>query len=226
VQVQTRHSPGYGLARLILGPGEHARAPAGSMVATSYGVEVSAKAQGGVLKSVARAAMGGEFFASTFTAPAQGGWVEVAGTLPGDVRSVELDGGSGWCVGRGSWLACAAGIELDPKWPGFRSLLGGDSGFLLHAAGTGALVLACYGALDVVALAAGDVITVDAGHVVAYADPVRSRIRAVTQGAAQSIRTGEGLVFDFAGPGQVLTQTRNQRGLLAWLQTNGLAGRG
>jgi uncharacterized protein (AIM24 family) len=37
---------------------------------------------------------------------------------------------------------------------------------------------------------------------------VQSRLRAASQQVNQSMRTGEGLLLDFAGPGQVLTQTR------------------
>jgi uncharacterized protein (AIM24 family) len=47
----------------------------------------------------------------------------------------------------------------------------------------------------------------------------------MNQGITQSLKSGEGLVFDFAGPGRVLTQTRNPRGLVSWLQANGLGAR-
>ena len=49
---------------------------------------------------------------------------------------------------------------------------------------------------------------------------MQARIRPISQGLTQSMRSGEGLVFDFAGPGQVLTQTRNPRGLVSWMQAN------
>jgi uncharacterized protein (AIM24 family) len=103
-------------------------------------------------------------------------------------------------------------VELTTQWAGFRSLFGGERGLLLHATGTGRLVLTCYGALDVLTLQPSDYVTVDSGHVVAYPDGVQARIRPISQGVPQSMRSGEGLVFDFAGPGQVFTQTRNARG--------------
>jgi len=138
---------------------------------------------------------------------------------------VELDGTCGWCLTRGSWLASDVTVELQTQWGGFRSLFGGEGGFLMHATGTGAVVVSCYGALDVVTLGPGEYVTVDTGHVVAYADGVQSRIRPIAQGISQSMRSGEGLVFDFAGPGRVLTQTRNPRGLVSWLQANGMGAR-
>lgn len=39
----------------------------------------------------------------------------------------------------------------------------------------------------------------------------------VASGMIQSMKSGEGLVFDFAGPGQVLTQTRNPSALASWV---------
>ncbi|HEY0638743.1 MAG TPA: TIGR00266 family protein [Pseudonocardiaceae bacterium] len=226
MQVQVRHNPSFAVARLHLAPGEPVRVESGAMLATSYGVVVEARMQGGLLKSLARAALGGEsFFVSTFTAPPDGGWVDVAPNLPGDVSAVELDGSVGWCVTRGSWLASAAGVTLETQWGGFRTLFGGEGGFLVHAAGHGPVVVSCYGALDLVTLQPGELVTVDTGHVVAYADTVHSRVRPVSQGMVQSLKSGEGLVFDFAGPGQVLTQTRNPRGLVGWLQANGMGSR-
>ncbi|MET7995112.1 AIM24 family protein [Amycolatopsis sp. NPDC005232] len=71
--------------------------------------------------------------------------------------------------------------------------------------------------LDVITLQPGEAITVGTGHVVAYADTVRYQLRKVAQGVIQSMKSGEGFVFDFAGPGQILTQTRNPSSLISWI---------
>ncbi|MGH3991467.1 MAG: TIGR00266 family protein [Pseudonocardiaceae bacterium] len=222
MQVHTRHTPSCGVARLRLGPGEVVRAESGAMLATSYGVGIEARPQGGLLTSLARAALGGESaLVFTYTAPAQGGWVDVAPALPGELHVVELNGVGGWCLARGCGLAWEAGVELQTQWGGFRSLFGGERGFLVHASGAGRMVLCCYGALDVLSLEAGQYVTVDTGYVVGFPDTMQSRIRPMGQGMTQSMRSGEGLVFDFAGPGQVLTQTRSPRGVVCWLQAGG-----
>ncbi|NIJ10269.1 uncharacterized protein (TIGR00266 family) [Saccharomonospora amisosensis] len=218
MQVQVRHQPSFAVARLLLAPGEPVQVEAGAMVATSYGVHVQSQAQGGVLKGLGRALLGGEsLFVSTFTAPQNGGWVDIAAHLPGDLQTINLDGRTGWCVTRGSWLASAYGVQTETRWGGFGQLFGGEGGFLTHATGQGQLVVACYGALDLVTLQQGEMITIDSGHVVAYADTVQSQLRKVSSGAIQSLKSGEGFVFDFAGPGQVLTQTRNPSALSAWV---------
>ncbi|MEU6647156.1 TIGR00266 family protein [Saccharomonospora sp. NPDC046836] len=218
MQVQLRHQPSFAVARLVLGPGEPANVEAGAMAATSYGVHVQAQAQGGVMKGLGRAFLAGEsLFISTYTAPQNGGWVDVAAHLPGDIQVINLDGLTGWCVTRGSWLASSYGVQTQTKWGGFSKLFGGEGGFLTHASGHGQLIVACYGAMDVVTLQPGETITIDSGHVVAYAETVQSQLRKVSSGLIQTLKSGEGFVFDFAGPGQVLTQTRNPSALAAWV---------
>jgi len=114
---------------------------------------------------------------------------------------------------------------MDARWPGFQGLFGGEEGFLLHAAGQGPVVVCGFGALDVLSLQPGEVVTVDTGHLVAYAEGTQCRLRASSPGVAQSLRNGKGLVFDFAGPGQVLTQTRSPREVVDWLRAHGLVTR-
>jgi uncharacterized protein (TIGR00266 family) len=213
VQVRTRHTPAFGVARLLLAPGEAVQADYVSMLATSFGVLV-APARGGARGKARRA---------VFTAPAEGGWVDVAPALPGDVHTLQLDGTAGWCVARGSWLAAAASVRADAQWPGFRELFGTDLGFLEHVSGSGSVVLACCGSLDVVSLEAGELVTVDPSYLLAYTAQTQTRLRAVSPQLPQSVRTGEGLLLDFAGPGQLLVQTRNARAMASWLGGNGAA---
>ena len=92
---------------------------------------------------------------------------------------------------------------------GFKNPFGGEGGFLIHATGAGTAVLAFYGALDTISLADGESLTIDSGHVVAFGPTVTSQIRKVTGGVVQMPKSGEGVVFDFTGPGWVITQSRN-----------------
>jgi uncharacterized protein (AIM24 family) len=54
-------------------------------------------------------------------------------------------------------------------------------------------------------------VTIRPDFLLAYPDTVQSRLRAVDPAGPQSVRTGEGLAVDFAGPGTVLVQARNGR---------------
>jgi uncharacterized protein (TIGR00266 family) len=186
------------------------------MMATSAGVAVEARATGGIMKSLKRSMLGGEsFFVTSYTAPQQGGWVDCAARLPGDCTVVDVDGALN--ISRGSYLCSAAGIEIDTKWGGFKSLAGGEGGFLVRATGQGPVVLACYGALDVLDLAAGESLVLDSGHMVAYSDGTQYELRKVAGGMIQSLKSGEGFVFEFAGPGRVWTQSRNPSEFINWL---------
>ncbi len=203
MQVRTRHTPTFGVARLLLAPGEGVQTGGGAMVATSYGVGVE-RAKFTAFRQLARSWRDAEIC----TAPAEGGWVDVAPEQPGDLYVLDLDGITGWCLARDAWLAAAGTVRLETGWAGFQPIFGGDVAFLGHADGSGPVVLACHGALDLITLAPGELITVAPVHVVAYPDSVQCRLRAVAAAAEQSVRTGEGLVLDFAGPGQLVTQTR------------------
>lgn len=212
MQVRTRHTPTFGVARLLLAPGEAVQSAAGAMLATSYGVGIE-RAQLTAFRQLARSWKDAE----VCTAPADGGWVDIAPGLPGDLHILDLDGTTGWCFARDAWLAASSTVRLETAWAGFQAIFGGDVGFLGHSEGSGPVVLACFGALDLVTLAPGELITVDPGHVVAYPENVQCRLRAVNPSSTQSVRTGEGLVLDFAGPGQLVTQTRGPRAMARWL---------
>ena len=146
--------------------------------------------------------------ATVFTAPAEGGWLDLAPSGPGDVYPLELDGGGGWSIATDIVLATAATVRPDKSWPALRSLFGGDTGFLEHYSGSGSLVLAADGPVDALPLESGEVITVHPAFLVGYPDGLQCRLRAADPSGQQSIRTGEGLVIDLAGPGTVLVQAR------------------
>jgi uncharacterized protein (TIGR00266 family) len=220
VEVALRHTPSFGVARVKLGGGEAVKVESGAMYAMSAGVTLESKMEGGFLKSAKRAMLGGEsFFVSTYTAPQQGGFVDVAARLPGDLVSVDIAPDGALFVQKGSWLASAGGVELDTKWGGFKNMFGSEGGFILRAAGAGKLVMACYGALETWDLEPGQTLTVDTGHMVSYEESVQMTLRKVTGGIVQSIKSGEGLVFDFVGPGKVTTQTRNPNELIGWISS-------
>ena len=219
MDVAIRHSPSFAAARVTLDPNEQIRAESGSMMATSYGVAITSSTQGGVMKGLKRSVLGGEsLFVSTFAAPASGGWVDIAHHLPGDIITNAVSPERPLSITKGCWLASGSAVELDTKWGGFKNMFGGEGGFLVRASGTGTVLLACYGALDTIQLAEGESVTIDTGHVVAFDPSTTSQIRKVAGGVIQTLKSGEGFVFDFTGPGWVMTQSRNPSALQAWIR--------
>lgn len=215
MELQVEYRPSFSLAIARLAPGEQIYAESGAMVAMRN-VAMETQARGGVLKSLARAALGGEsFFVNTFTGGDGGGEIMLAHPLPGDIRMVELHGET-MMVQSGSFLASAASIDLDTKWGGARSFFAGEGLILLKTTGMGQLILGSYGAIHELELGAGEQITVDSGHLVAFTDTVNYKPRAVG-GIKSTLFSGEGLVVDITGPGRLLMQTRSETAFLGWL---------
>ncbi|MBS1861264.1 MAG: TIGR00266 family protein [Actinobacteria bacterium] len=216
MDVAIRDSPSFAVARCTLAPGEQLKAEAGAMMAHSVGVELEAKVQGGLMKGLKRSILGGEsLFMTTWTAPESGGWVDVAANLPGDLSVLEVDGDMN--VTQGGWLASSIEIELDTKWGGFKNVFGDEGGFLVRCSGSGKIVVACYGAIEEILLGAGEQIVLDSGHLVAFDPTVEFITRKATKGIIQTVKSGEGFVMEFTGPGRILSQSRNPQGLIGWL---------
>jgi len=72
------------------------------MIAHSAGVQLQARAEGGLMKGIKRATLGGgSFFITTYIAPPNGGWVDVAGVLPGDVTYLPITPDRPFFISRG-----------------------------------------------------------------------------------------------------------------------------
>ena len=197
------------------------------MMAMTPDTQIEAKAQGGVMKSLKRAALGGEsFFVTTLTAGPNGGWVDLAASLPGDLSVVDLVAGRPWLLSKGSFLGAAAAVNLETKFQGLKMFAGGEGAFLMEVEGTGPMVVSAFGAIDRFRLESGHRVVVDSDHFVAAEMTVQYTVRrAADRGLIQSAKSGEGLVFEFAGPGEVMIQTRNPRSLITYLAANGLGAR-
>src|ERR1700712_3267951 len=153
MDVQLRHSPSFTVARCNLRGNEVLRTEAGAMIAHSGGVQLESKSQGGIMKGLKRSVLGGgSFFVTTYTAPPQGGWVDVAGVLPGDTVPIDVTPDQPFFLRRGSWIANSSGVEIDTQWGGMANLFGGEGGFGFRASGHGEALVSIYGAVDIIDL--------------------------------------------------------------------------
>lgn len=210
------YRPSYSVAELKLAPDESITAESGAMISMSAGVEIETKMRGGLLKSVTRSLLGGEsFFINTFRAAGQGGELMLAPALPGDVQSVTV-AGEPLLVQSGSFLAAEDSVEVDTEWGGAKTFFASEGLFMLRCEGQGMLVLASYGAMHERQLADGETFTVDSGHLVAFSQEMEFNVRRIG-GLKSSMLSGEGLVVDLTGPGDVILQTRSEDAFLSWL---------
>jgi uncharacterized protein (TIGR00266 family) len=216
MNLSIRHNPSFAVVRAELGAGEQIRAESGAMMAMSGGVTLESKMDGGLKKGLMRSVLGGEsLFVTTLTGSTEGDWVDLGARLPGDVQVLEVAGSLN--LTSGAWLLNGSDVTIDTKWGGFKNLVGGEGGFLIKATGTGPVVVSCYGAMELYQVAAGEQLVLDSGHLVAYEDSLTLTTRKVTSGLMATLKSGEGLVFEFTGPGKVWAQTRNPSELVTWL---------
>ena len=215
MEIDIQFRPSYSLAIIKLEPNERIRADSGSMVSYSAGVEIETKAEGGFLKSLGRAVLGGEsFFQNFWKAGAQGGEVTLAPELPGDVIQIELNGQS-LMVQSGSYLASEAGVELSTKFSS-KAFKAGEGVSMLEASGTGKLLVSSYGAIYEKSVGAGEKYFVDTTHLVAFDANMDVQTKAVG-GMKSTFLSGEGLVVEMTGPGRVFIQSRSPQALINWI---------
>jgi uncharacterized protein (TIGR00266 family) len=215
MQYEILFSPSYSLARINLNQGEAIMAESGAMVSMSDGIAIETRAEGGILKSLGRAVLGGEsFFLNTFTAQ-KAGEITFAPTLPGDIKVIPLSNQTVY-VQSGSFLACTPGIEINTKWGGAKTFFSSEGLFLLELKGTGTIWISSYGAIHEVNLKAGEMYKVDTGHMVSFDSTVQYKVNKVG-GWKSTILSGEGLICELTGPGKITLQTRSEQSLISWI---------
>lgn len=216
MNVEILYRPSYSMGKLTLAGNERVRVEGGSMVGMSYGITIQTQATGGIMRSLARSILGGEsFFQNTYLAPAGGGEMFVAPSLPGDLFALNLNN-QNLLLQSGAFVASEESVEVDTKWGGARTFFASEGLIMLRASGNGKLLLSSYGAIHELSLAAGQTFTVDTGHLVAFSEGIGFNVRRVGD-LKSTLFSGEGLVVDLVGPGTLLLQTRSQDAFLKWL---------
>ena len=216
MQTNILYRPSYSVAQVLLNPKEEIQVEAGAMVGMSYDLDMETHATGGFLKSISRSVFGGvSFFLNTYTGQKEGDQILLAPPLPGDIAVIELNNQS-LLVQSGSYLASSEGIEVDTKWTGAKTFFSKEGLIMLKVNGTGTLIISSYGAIHPLSLASGEKFVVDTGHIVSFEESVDYRIKKVA-GWKSTILSGEGLVAELTGPGNINLQSRSQQAFLHWL---------
>jgi uncharacterized protein (TIGR00266 family) len=202
------HQPSFSLAVLQLQSEQSIQAEAGAMVSMSANIELQSQMKGGLFGAIKRAAGGESAFISTFTARGGPGEVTLAPGAPGDVAAIEMTNQS-FFVQSSSYLAGDASLTVDTKWGGAKTFFSGEGLFVLLVQGQGLLLVSSFGAIHRKRLAPGERYVVDTGHLVAWEGTTQYTLRKAAAGFFRSMMSGEGIVAEFTGPGELLIQTRN-----------------
>ncbi|HMF56898.1 MAG TPA: TIGR00266 family protein [Pyrinomonadaceae bacterium] len=211
------HQPAFSLALIQLQAEQSIMAEAGAMVSMSANVELQSQMKGGLFGALKRAAGGESAFVSTFTARGGPGEVTFAPSAPGDIAAIEMNNQL-FFVQSSSYLAGDASLVVDTKWGGAKSFFAGEGLFVLQVTGSGLLLLSSYGAIHRKRLQPGERYVVDTGHLVAWEGTTQYTLRKAAAGFFRSMVSGEGIVAEFTGPGEILIQTRNLQALAAILK--------
>ena len=216
-QYEVLHQPSFALAVLHLQAEQSIQAEAGAMVSMSANIDLQSQMKGGLLGALKRAAGGESAFVSTFTARGGPGEVTLAPGAPGDIAGIELSG-QPFFVQSSSYLAGDAGLSIDTKWGGAKTFFSGEGLFVLLVQGQGLLLVSSFGAIHRKRLQPGERYVVDTGHLVAWEGSMQYTLRKAAAGFFRSIVSGEGIVAEFTGPGELLIQTRNLAALAGLLK--------
>ena len=179
MEVNIMYAPSYSMANVKLGPGENIQVESGSMVSMSFGVNIETSASGGFLKALGRSFLGGEsFFMNTFTAPSEGGEINIAPALPGDMFVMDIINES-MLIQSGSYCASSSGVNIDTKWGGAKSFFASEGLILLKATGQGKIILSSYGAIHEIVLGINEKYIVDTGHFVAFEEKLCFQVQKI-----------------------------------------------
>jgi uncharacterized protein (TIGR00266 family) len=214
---QVLHQPSFALAVIQLEAERSICAEAGAMVSMSANVELISQMKGGLFGALKRAVGGESAFVSTFTARGGSGEVTFAPGVPGDIAAIEMRN-QAFFVQSSSYLAGDAGLNVDTRWGGAKSFFGGEGLFVLQVTGSGLLLVSSFGAIHRKRLAPGERYVVDTGHLVAWEGTTQYQLRKAAAGFFRSLVSGEGIVAEFMGPGEILIQTRNLAALAGMLK--------
>ena len=206
---EIEHQGAFALAVVRLQPEQAIHAEAGAMVSMSANIDLYSEMKGGVFGALKRAVGGESAFVSTFTAKGGPGEVTFAPGAPGDVAGIEMQGQT-FMVQSSSYLAGDMSLVVDTKFGGAKSFFGGEGLFVLQVSGTGLLLVSSFGAIHRKTLRPGEQYVIDTGHLVAWEGHMQYNLRkAAKSGFLRSFLSGEGMVAEFNGPGEILIQTRN-----------------
>jgi len=220
MKYEIRYKPSYSLLVVTLSPGESIIAEAGAMTYMQPTITPKTqKREKSLLGSISKALIGGQsFFVNEFTAADGTGEVALSAAPLGDIETLAVSEGKGFIIQKASFIASQLEVSLDTKWEGFTKGLFGQGLFMLKATGSGLLFINTFGAIDKHVLLPGEKLIVDNFHLVAFSDTCQYVVRKFG-GLKETLLSGEGLVTEITGPGEVYIQTKNIREMAEWIWT-------
>jgi len=197
-----------GLVEFTLNKGEKVTAEAAAMVYITGNIITETKMrEGGLLKSLKAAALGGEsFFVNEFIAQENNCKLGLTGNTLGDIQVISVH--EEFIVQSGAFVGSTGDLTIDTQWQGFTKGIFGTNLFMLKTVGNGNMFVNAWGGIIQKILQPGERMLLDNYQLVALSSTAGYRV--TKHGSLKtSIFGGEALVIEIVGPGTVYIQTKN-----------------
>lgn len=174
----------------------------------------SKKGLGGVLGAIGRSMTSGEsVFITHATGKCSDAYIGIAPSIPGKIKCLQVGGMTQYRLNTGAFLACDMSVEYIMKSQNVgKAFFGGTGGFfVMETSGEGDVLVNAFGDLLKLHVTSDHPITIDNEHVVAWDASLSYDIHIAS--GTFGFTTGEGLVNEFHGEGDVWIQTRNLHSL-------------
>ncbi|WP_069807824.1 TIGR00266 family protein [Vulcanisaeta thermophila] len=198
-----------------LGENEVVWGEGGHLIWKSSTVNLTARARGGILRSLERALTGASFFVLEVQGP---GEADFAGFAPGRIVEINMDGTRGVLAEHRSFLVAESTVDYDAKLVGLGfGWLGGEGLLMARLRGRGRVFLHAIGDAISMELGPGESIDVEAGHVLAFEEGMKATIRRV--GGLRTMLFGEEGIWlaHIEGPGRVWLRTLSRQQIIMGL---------
>jgi uncharacterized protein (TIGR00266 family) len=217
LKYEIRYKPAFATLFATLNPGDSITAEAGSMTSMDGKLTIQTQFSGGFISGIIKKFLGGEsLFVNVFTNnSSQPQTVVLTQSCIGDIERFNLDNGE-ICLQPGAHIAHSPGVKMGVRWAGFSSLFAGEGLFKLKLSGQGQVFFGAYGGITKKRIN-GDFI-VDTGHLVAYSPNIKMKLK-LSGGLFSSMTSGEGLVSQLSGEGDIYLQSRSVNGLVSYLSS-------
>ena len=200
------------VAKVGVDRGETIKVEPGAMISMTGELDFHTGMQGGFLKSIGRMFAGENFFQNTYTATADGQYVLLGQSLPGDISTIEVPQ-HGLGIQSSSYIASHEGVTVATTVGGLKKLFSGEGLFQLSADATGPgqhIVVGAFGGIQ--QLDVDGEFIVDSGHLVAWDKTLSITPTKASSGWIVSFLSGEGIVIKLTGTGRVWIQSRTPSG--------------
>jgi uncharacterized protein (TIGR00266 family) len=217
---QIKYQPSYALLVAYLEQGETLTAEAGSMTYMTPNMEVhTRKREKSLWGTLGLNLIGGQsFWVNDYFAANGSAEAGFAAAPVGDIKQLDITPGRGYVIQKSAYVASTQGIDLDVKWEGFTKGLFGQGLFMLKASGSGQMFINTFGAIDTHTLQPGQTLVVDNFHLVGFSESCTYKVTRIG-GMKETFFSGEGLVTQITGPGDVHIQTKNLQEFTEWIWT-------